>query len=395
MKKTSNALHTISSASFLRDAWKGISKSNVRSKGVDNVTIRAFKNNLDKHLDQISRELRAKQYLFNKLRPHAIKKAGSNKYRPLQIATVRDRVVMKALALHIGPSFAALDQSCSFAFIKGRGVNNVVGRIQKLVNNGFRYYFEADIIDFFGSVNRDILWRNFSKRVRSKSLLPLLWQAFNLELANLEEFQTEFQNLFAGANSGIPQGGVLSPLLANFYLHEFDNAMLESGFQLVRYADDFVVFCKSRSDAKEAYEFSKSLLESIGLRIHELGDESKSRLGDYAKDGLMFLGLRFEGNDAYPTSKAVLKFKAKVKEVLDTKSGDTLFRTLQRLTNLINGWGNSYRKMKVRRVYLDLDEFIKVEVYTYLSKKGIRLAGSDRRKQMRFLGIPSLSALLK
>src|SRR5271165_2976467 len=198
---SASALRTISDREFLRKAWREISKRNMRSRGIDNVTIKAFKSRLDENLSEISADLRANTYIFNKLRAHAIKKPGSKKARPLQIATVRDRVVMKAIALFIEPAFQQFNLDCSFAFIKGRGVAPAIKRIHDLVAQGNKFYFEADIINFFGTVDRQVLWKMFSSKVRHKSLLPLLRQCFNLELEDLQSHQTEFQELFFGADS--------------------------------------------------------------------------------------------------------------------------------------------------------------------------------------------------
>ncbi|MEA2542984.1 MAG: RNA-directed polymerase, partial [Acidobacteriaceae bacterium] len=118
----------------------------MRSKGLDNVTIKTFKTRLDENLSEISEQLKSGSYRFNKLRAHAITKPGSTKQRPLQIASVRDRVVMKAIALFIEPSFYRFNLDCSCAFIKGRGVNYAIKRIQDLVANGNKFYFEADIL---------------------------------------------------------------------------------------------------------------------------------------------------------------------------------------------------------------------------------------------------------
>ena len=396
MLKSKSALHIVSDKEFLRKAWREISKRNMLSRGLDNVTIRAFKNRLDDNLETISEELRAQSYEFKKLRAHAINKAGSDQRRPLQIASVRDRVVMKALALFIEPSFERFNLPCSFAFIRNRGVHPAIKRIHDLVEQGNKFYFKADIIDFFGRVDRGMLWQMFSKHVRQKSLLHLLRKCFNLELEDLQGYETEFQRLFVGADIGIPQGGVLSPMLANFFLYEFDRRILGHGFNLVRYADDFVVMCDTETRARQAYEFAGQTLTTLGLGIHPLeAANSKSKIGNFSKDHLIFLGVRFEGKEILPAEKVVKRFRGKVLEVLKPGSGLSLFKTLQRLTNLINGWGKCYKMMRVVEVYLKLDEFVKESVEQYLEGLGVRLVGHNKRKHMKLLGIPSLTAMVE
>jgi RNA-directed DNA polymerase len=395
MKPTS-ALRTISDRESLRQAWKEISKRNKLSKGLDNVTIKAFKARLDENLEEISVDLRASRYTFSKLRAHAINKPGSNKPRPLQIASVRDRVVMKSIALYIEPVFRRFNLECSFAFIKGRGVKPAIERIHDLVEKDNKFYFETDIINFFGAVDREVLWQMFSKHVRHKSILPLLRKCFNLELEDLSSHETEFQNLFLGSDSGVPQGGVLSPMLANFYLHEFDRRMLQHGFNLVRYADDLVVMCKTRNETMRAYELCRQALNTLGLQIHPLGEPgSKSKIGEFSKDHLIFLGVRFEGKEVMPADKVIKRFEAKVQEVLDSKNGASLFKTLQKLGNLINGWGKCYQSMRVYDIYLRLDSQIKASVEKYLRDLGVELIGKNRRKHMKLLGVPSLIAMVE
>jgi RNA-directed DNA polymerase len=394
--KSSTALYTVSELKHLREAWKKLAKRK-KSKGSDGVTIEAFAADLDWNLRQISKDLRKGTYQLSSLRPSVHFKFGSPKPRPLQIPAVRDRVVMKALALYIQPSFDKFDLPCSFAYIRGedRGVPAVIRKVHELVARGFVYYFEADIVNFFGTVDRSRLWAMFARRVRHPSLLPTLRQCFEQELDNLEAFQLEYEKLFAGATAGIPQGGVLSPMLANFYLYEFDRTVTAQGFELIRYADDFVVMCETREQVERAHVLCRTLLEQLGLRIHALGEpNSKSRFGYFSKEGLNFVGVRFEGSITTPDPKAIPRFKEKVSLVLKPHSGQSLAKTLQRLKNLINGWGNGYKAMRVQKIYLELDEYIKREVARYLQESGIRLEGRDRRKQMRFLGVPSLSAMV-
>jgi RNA-directed DNA polymerase len=360
---------------------------------LDNVTIKAFKAALDNNLKDIQTGLRDGTYAFTKLRAHAVSKPGSTKQRPLQIASVRDRVVMKALALYIAPAFDKYNLPCSFAFIPRRGVGPALSRIQQLASEGNKFYFEADIINFFGAIDREVLWKMFSKNVRHRSLLPLIQKCFNLELENLQSHRTEFQELFLGSDSGIPQGGVLSPMLANFYLHEFDRLMLSHGFNLVRYADDFVVMCDKYEKAEQAHDLAREILRTLNLEIHPIGPHSKTRIANFSKEGLVFLGVRFEGKEIFPAKKAVERFELKIKEVLKPGTGTSLFKTLQQLTNLINGWGKCYKSMRVRDLYMRLDHFVKGAVQSYLANLGVLLTGKNKRKHMKLLGIPSLTAM--
>ena len=154
--------------------------------------------------------------------------------------------------------------------------------------------------------------------------------------------------------------------------------------------------CKTEEQAWQAYQLSRDTLKSLNLDIHPIdAPGSKSRIGNFSKEGLLFLGIRFEGQDIFPASKVVKRFESKIEEILKSTSGDSLFKTLQRLTNLINGWGKCYRSMKVLGVYLKLDEFIKVSVSAYLGNVGVQLVGKDKRKHMKLLGIPSLSAMVE
>jgi hypothetical protein len=133
----------------------------------------------------------------------------------------------------------------------------------------------------------------------------------------------------------------------------------------------------------------------LGLKIHELDEpNSKSRFGIFSKDGLSFLGVRFDGQITYPSSKVVKRFKDKIIHVLRPYSGDSLFETLQSLSNLIRGWGMGYRNMRVAIIFGELDAFIREEVRKYLGQSGVILQGRNRGKQMRFLGVPSLSAMV-
>jgi RNA-directed DNA polymerase len=391
---TRAALYQIADVDHLKRAWKSINRRNLRSRGLDDVTIQDFKAVLDDNLRQISLDLKAKKYVFQKLRPHAMEKPGSVQKRPLRIATVRDRVVMKAIAEYIAPSFQRFDLPCSFAYVKGGGVGAAVARIKQLVEQNYKIYLQADIIKFFDSVDKNLLWDRFAKRVRQKSLLPLIRQCFDLEVGDIDSLKTEDQELFLGTESGIPQCGCLSPMLANFYLFEFDKSLTDAGFNLVRYADDFVVMCESGERAESAYNLCTNVLCGLGLQIHSLGS-SKTRIGNFPKDGLDFLGLHFEGKDVFPAEKSRGRFKTKILETLRPHTGVNLLKTLQKLKNLIIGWGKYYRCMRVAEIFGALDKFIQNSVRTYLKESGIILIDRKWPRQRKFLGIPSLTAMLE
>jgi len=391
---TKAALYQISDIDYLKRAWRYINRRNLRSRGLDDVTIQGFKSGLDDNLRQISIDLRARKFVFQKLRPHAMEKPGSAQKRPLRIAAVRDRVVMKAIAEFIAPSFQQFNLPCSFAYVKGGGVDAAVVRINELVGQGHKVYLQADIIKFFDSVDKNLLWLRFAKRVRQRSLLPLIRQCFDLEVGDIDSLKTEDQELFLGTESGIPQGGCLSPMLANFYLFEFDETLTGAGFNLIRYADDFVVMCESSERAESAYTLCRKVLSGLGLEIHPLGS-SKTRIGNFSKNGLDFLGLHFEGKEVFPAEKARERFKAKIVETLRPHTGVNLLKTLQRLRNLIFGWGKYYRCMRVVEIFGALDKFVQNSVRVYLKESGIILIDRKWQRQRKFLGIPSLAAMIE
>jgi RNA-directed DNA polymerase len=237
--------------SLLRKAWRKLNKSNKSSRGLDNETIQAFKDRLDENIENISEKLKKREYKFVPLRAKSIPKAGGGT-RILRIPAVKDRVVLTGLKLLISPRFRKLDRPCSHGYVKGRSRFTAIAEIRKLAASGHMWVLEADIKKFFDTVPRDVLKKKFIREIRMRSIIPIIEQAIETEVGNCEDFGP-FDKAFLIADSGIPQGGVLSPMLSNFYLSEFDLAMEEAHFNLVRYADDFVVMCKSKDEASQAY----------------------------------------------------------------------------------------------------------------------------------------------
>jgi RNA-directed DNA polymerase len=378
--KCRSAREELSSTKHLLRAWQKISKRNTRSHGLDQVTIEQFRDNLHHHLDEIGRQIKEGSYKFTPARGWLAPKPGGGQKRPIKIPAVRDRVALKAIALLIEANFDKYNLSCSFGYVRNRGVKDAIARIRKLSDEGNRVVLEADIHKFFDEVNRDILFPRFIREIRRPSLTALIEDALRMEVGNLDSFSDEEKQLFPAADSGIPQGGVLSPMLANFYLYPFDKAMTDAGFHLVRYADDFVVMSKDEQEALAAYKLSKRILEGkLLLRLHDLGGNgSKTRIVEFDK-GLKFLGVQFARGQIAPSGSVINKFKLRVQSIVDARQSKSLLDTLTSLRNTINGWGQCYRYFDVIRLYSDLDTHVRREVTDYLHQHNFLLQGATCR----------------
>jgi hypothetical protein len=256
---------------------------------------------------------------------------------------------------------------------------------------------EADIEKFFDTVNQELLIQDFTKQIRATSLLPLLNQAVRVEVGNLKSFQPFDRALFPAPDSGIPQGGVLSPMLANFYLRQFDSEMTDRGFNLVRYADDFVVMCKSNAEANEAYKASIELLEGrLKLRMHHVDErEMKTRITNYY-EGFTFLGIQFEKGKLYPSAKVVARLKDKIERITQPHPHYPILNSLVSLRNTLEGWGNAFKGYDVQLIFQDIDKAVQSSL-----TKMLRFHDLFRRDvtlgqyHMKILGIPSLIRFLQ
>jgi group II intron reverse transcriptase/maturase len=231
------ALTQLCEPSFLRRAWESIGK-NPFSYGIDNVSIEAFRGNLDQELARIRIELQAKTYKFQKLRGVAIPKAGSDKIRPIQVPAVRDRVVAKAIAQLIEPDLQKFDHAFSFGYRTGLSRNDAIAAIHKAAESGLKWVLEADITNFFGEVNNVLLFQKLFSVIGKPSIKSLLVAAVANEIGNRDDIVAKHKGSFPKAGQGIPQGAILSPMLANFYLSTFDKEMQRRGLEVIRYADD-------------------------------------------------------------------------------------------------------------------------------------------------------------
>jgi RNA-directed DNA polymerase len=388
-------LRQLSSPATLINGWKKLSKKK-HSRGFDDQTIEEFKADLNRNISEISAELRAGTFEFTPLLAKLLDKSGGGK-RPLKIPAVRDRVVLKAIQLLIDHKFDKYNLPCSFGYIRNVRVADAVDRVKGLEAAGNVWVLEADLKDFFGTVDQSLLMDRFVKRIGVRSLESLIRRALKVEIGNLDYFRPDERELFPAAESGIPQGGVLSPMLANFYLYPFDKAMSDSGFNLVRYADDFVVMCESEARARLAYDLARKVLEDqLRLKIHPLEEPgSKTKITLYSK-GFTFLGLLFQGRRTTPGSKSIKKFQEKIAGITDIREGRNLLNTLTSLKNAIEGWGHAYQMYDSIDAFQSLDAYVREQLSSYLRANGLLGKGHVLGpRQRRFLGVPSLEGILQ
>ena len=265
----------------LQAAWERV-RANRGAGGVDGASIALFSRNVEGRLLALHEDLRAKTYRPQPVRRVYIPKSGGGK-RPLGIPTVRDRIVQQALLQVLGPVFEAKFSSRSHGFRPGRGCASALDVVDRAIRHGYQWVVDADVRAFFDSVDHATLLTLLNEEVADGTVLRLIRRILKAGVVEPGADETEPTEL------GTPQGGPLSPLLANVYLHRLDEQMQEARLGLVRYADDFVIFAKSESEARQALELARAVLEDeLSLSLHP----EKTRVVS-VDDGFEFLGFHY------------------------------------------------------------------------------------------------------
>lgn len=343
----------------LKTAWYGI-KHRPDSRGFDGVTISYFQQKLTENIDKIHDELLSGKYKFTPLKGVAVLKPGTvKKYRPLKVPAVRDRVVQKAIELAINPHIKKvyqIDNPFSFAYIEEKKVEDAIMRVKELYESGRYWVYNADIAKFFDTIDLGILLNNhIYPCLPDDSLHKIINQALTIELGNGPALKAMgVYDEFPKPGDGIPQGGTLSPLFANVYLNPLDMAMIKEGFQMVRYADDLVVLCKSQKEARRADELTRKIVEGdLKLKIHPtvFGGYKSSVKSSYIApvSGLEFIGIKFRGKQIFPGEKQFQKVTAKIREQARPSQGPELIKKLNYLKSRVDIWGANYH-------YTDVDK---------------------------------------
>jgi RNA-directed DNA polymerase len=265
----------------LQRAWQQVA-ANGGAAGSDGMTIATFRANADQRLEQLAEDLRAKTYRPQPVRRVFIPKQGGGQ-RPLGIPTIRDRIVQQALRQILEPLFEGKFSARSHGFRPEKGCATALSVVDRAVKHGYQWVVDADLEAFFDSVDHERLLAALNEEIADGSVLRLVRQILKAGVLLPATAAVEPTDL------GTPQGGPLSPLLANVYLHAFDLRMVQAGYGLVRYADDFVIFAQSEGEAAAALTLARAVLEGeLGLKLHP----EKTRVVSVAH-GFAFLGFHY------------------------------------------------------------------------------------------------------
>ena len=330
--------------------------ANEGAAGVDHVTISMFQTHLDEDLRRLSEELRNGTYRPQAIRRHYIPKPGTQEKRPLGIPTVRDRVVQTALRMVLEPIFEHEFAEHSYGFRPGRGCKDGLRRVDELLKAGFTYIVDADLKSYFDTIPHDRLMALVGQKVSDGRVLTLIEMFLKQAvLDDLREWTPE---------KGSPQGAVISPLLSNIYLNPLDHLMAQEGFEMVRYADDFVILCRSSEEATRALAVVQAWTAAAGLTLHP----TKTRIVNAKEDAFEFLGYRFANGKRYPRAKSLTKLKDTIRAKTKRNSGKCLRAIIGSLNPTLRGWFE-YFKHSYKTTFTPLDGWIRMRLRSILRRR--------------------------
>jgi RNA-directed DNA polymerase len=376
-------LELIAMTDNLKSAFAKV-KANRGAAGVDRISIAAFEGDLDRELAALRRRLLSQErYQPPPVRRVLIEKPGGGS-RPLGIPTVGDRVVQQATLQVIQPIFERVFADCSYGFRPGRGPRAALAKVRANIAQGDRWVAEFDVKGFFDNLNHARLLRWFAKFVADPEVVGLVHRWLKAGVMR--------QGIVHLKSTGTPQGGVISPLLANVYLHRLDVEATTAGLRFIRYADDFVVTANRRWKARRADQMIRELLDDIGLHLNE----DKSGVRNLDRDELDFLGFTFyAGRFLRPRNRAITSFKAQIRYLTRRQRGVSLQAVVASLNPVIRGWGNYFVDGHIAKLFERLDEWIRMRLRSY-KRKAIAKSGLNWQmptKVLQEMGLVTLVSL--
>jgi RNA-directed DNA polymerase len=366
-------------------AWQQVKRKG-RAIGSDQQSLEQFEKHLESNLAKLEAELRTGRYRPRPIRRIYIEKPGSNSKRPLGIPSVRDKVVQTALKMVIEPIFEHEFMPTSFGFRPGRGCKDALRRVERLLKAGYTWVVDADLKSYFDTILHDHLIKDVQRHIADSRVLGMIEGYLKQQiLEDLKHWSPQ---------TGTPQGAVVSPLLSNIYLHEVDKSMESAGYEMVRYADDFVILCKGRAEAEAALALVTDLVQARGLSLH--GEKTSLVDTRQSGQGFDFLGYHFEKGSRWPSNKSLKKFKDTIRRKTRRSNGRSMTVIISDVNTTTKGWFE-YFKHSHWTTFKPLDGWIRRRFRSILRgyKKGKGISrGKDHirwpNKYFRDLGYFSL-----
>lgn len=330
--------------------------ANGGAAGVDHVSIEEFTARLTKNLERLARHLRDDTYRPQAVRRVQIPKPGTREMRPLGIPTVRDRVSQGALRHVLEPIFERDFAEHSYGFRPCRGCKDALWRVDRFLKQGYRYVVDADLKSYFDTIPHDQLLARLATKISDGRVLKLIESFLKAGIFDgLQEWTPE---------AGAPQGAVLSPLLSNIYLDPLDHLVAAAGFEMVRYADDFVILCRTPEEAQQALALVQQWTATAGLTLHP----TKTRVVDAVTEGFEFLGYRFVKHRRFPRRKSLEKFRDTIRGKTPRTAGRSLQAMIVDVNRTLRGWFEYFQHSHYH-VFCELDGWIRMRLRSVLRRR--------------------------
>ena len=355
-------------ASAFHKVWQ-----NGGSAGADAQTVAHFARHAEEELSRLAEQMSHGTYRPQPVRRAWIPKPGSIEKRPLGIPAVRDRIVQGALRHVLEPIFETEFAEHSYGFRPGRGAKDGLRRVDTLLKAGQVWVVDADLKSYFDTIPHGRLLALVKARVADGRVLALV-ESF-LRAGVLEESQG-----WKPTECGTPQGGVISPLLANLYLDPLDHQMARAGWEMVRYADDFVILCRTQAEAQNALAAVRAWVSEAGLTLHL----EKTRVVDArAPGGFDFLGYHFERGMKWPREKSLKKLKDRVRAQTPRMDGRSLRAIVTDVNRTLRGWYGYFQHSKAN-VFVSVDGYVRRRLRSLLQKRRGRTSQGLGAAQQRW-----------
>jgi RNA-directed DNA polymerase len=332
--------------------------ANGGSAGADKQTVAHFARQAESELTRLHEQLRDGTYRPQPVRRAWIPKPGSKEKRPLGIPAVRDRIVQAALRHVLEPIFETEFAGNSYGFRPGRGAKDALRRVDTLLKAGHDWVVDADLKSYFDTIPHERLMALVKERVADGRVLAVVERFLR---AGVLERAKGWQP----TERGTPQGGVISPLLANLYLDPFDHQMERAGWELVRYADDFVILCRSQTQAQAALGQVQAWMEEAGLTLHP---EKTRIVNANAPGGFDFLGYHFERGMKWPRKKSLMKLRERVRAKTLRVGGRSLKYIVADVNRTLRGWYGYFQHSKAN-TFGSVDGYVRRRLRSLLEKR--------------------------